>query len=106
MDGFNWELMVYRTVKHRGQWSKPSPPLVMSRLLPLMARLLSSIRFSTTQPDHSPETVLAIGTLLCLHPETEQCGLQLGCSLPGPLKASFSVSLTPRGVVRVPVGLR
>lgn len=69
-------------------------------------RLLSSIRLSTTQPDHSPETVLATGTLLCLHPETEQCGLQLGCSLPGPLKSSFSVSLTPRGVVRVPVGLR
>lgn len=43
MDGLNWELMVYRIVKHRGQWPKSSTPLVVSGSelsFPLMVWLL------------------------------------------------------------------
>lgn len=71
--------MVYRTVKHRGQWPKSSSPLVMSR-----SRFLTShgrlkplppwVRLLLQTPGLS-ETALALGTLLGLQLESEQYGV-------------------------------
>lgn len=91
MDGLNWELMVYMSVKHRGQWPKSSTPRwwAGASSLPLMVRLLQH-KVLHQSAKLSQETVLATGTLASLHLE---CGLQLGCSLPGPLEISCPYSL-------------
>lgn len=72
--------MVYRTVKHRGQWPKSSTPLVMSRsrFLPSRGRLKPLppwVRLLLQTPGRSSETLLALGTLLGLHLESEQYGV-------------------------------